>query len=83
MIKLLEHAEESDKKIINNLLSNKKNNTTKVKRITEYMIKYKVDELTRKIMDEFFIEGITILNSIPGKTLELKNYFEEIRKRKF
>ena len=83
MIKLLEHAEESDKKIINNLLSNKKNNTSKVKRITEYMIKYKVDELTRKIMDEFFIEGITILNSIPGKTLELKNYFEEIRKRKF
>ena len=83
MIKLLEHAEESDKKIINNLLSNRNDNTTKVKKITEYMIKYKVDELTKKIMDEFFLEGITILESIPGKSLELKNYFEEIRKRKF
>ena len=83
MIKLLEHAEESDKKIINNLLSNRKENTTKVKKITEYMIKYKIDELTKKIMNEFFLEGITILESIPGKSSDLKNYFEEIRNRKF
>ena len=83
MIKLLEHAEESDKKIINNLLSSRKENTTKVKKITEYMIKYKIDELTKKIMNEFFLEGITILESIPGKSSDLKNYFEEIRNRKF
>ena len=83
MIKLLEHAEDSDKKIINNLLSNRKENTTKVKKITEYMIKYKIDELTKKIMNEFFLEGITILESIPGKSSDLKNYFEEIRNRKF
>ena len=83
MIKLLEHAEESDKKIINNLLSNRNENTTKVKKITEYMIKYKIDELTKKIMNEFFLEGITILESIPGKSSDLKNYFEEIRNRKF
>ena len=83
MIKLLEHAEESDKKIINTLLSKGKENTTKVKKITEYMIRYKIDELTKKIMDEFFLEGIAILESIPGKNSELKNYFEEIRKRKF
>ena len=83
MIKLLEHAEESDKKIINNLLSNRKENTTKVKKITEYMIKYKIDELTKKIMNEFFLEGVTILESIPGKSSDLKNYFEEIRNRKF
>ena len=83
MIKLLEHAEDSDKKIINNLLSNRKENTTKVKKITEYMIKYKIDELTKKIMNEFFLDGITILESIPGKSSDLKNYFEEIRNRKF
>ena len=83
MIKLLEHAEESDKKIINTLLSKGKENTTKVKKITEYMIRYKIDELTKKIMNEFFLEGIAILESIPGKNSELKNYFEEIRKRKF
>ena len=83
MIKLLEHAEDSDKKIINNLLSNRKENTTKVKKITEYMIKYKIDELTKKIMNEFFLEGVTILESIPGKSSDLKNYFEEIRNRKF
>ena len=83
MIKLLEHAEESDKKIIDTLLSKGKENTTKVKKITEYMIRYKIDELTKKIMNEFFLEGIAILESIPGKNSELKNYFEEIRKRKF
>tara|TARA_B100001057_G_scaffold338063_1_gene338871 strand:+ start:429 stop:1388 length:960 start_codon:yes stop_codon:yes gene_type:complete len=83
MIKLLEHAEESDKKIINNLLNKRKENTTKVKKITEYMIKYKIDELTKKIMNEFFIEGISILESIPGKSSELKKYFEVIRRRKF
>ena len=46
------------------------------------MIKYKIDELTKKIMNEFFLEGITILESI-GKSSDLKYYFEEIRNRKF
>tara|TARA_B100000676_G_scaffold198653_1_gene195226 strand:+ start:5655 stop:6614 length:960 start_codon:yes stop_codon:yes gene_type:complete len=83
MIKLLERADEPDKKIINNLLSDKKDNSTKVKKITQYMVKYKIDELTKKIMDEFFVEGISILESIPGKSSELKKYFEGIRRRKF
>ena len=83
MIKLLERADEPDKKIINNLLSDKKDNSTKVKKITQYMVKYKIDELTKNIMDEFFVEGISILESIPGKSPELKKYFEGIRRRKF
>lgn len=86
IIKLLEKASLDDKEMILKFMDNKNQDERKVKFITDLMIKYKIDKICKKKMDIYFEEGMNILSDIsgnPDKTLELKNYFEKIRDRKF
>ena len=58
----------------------------KIKFITGMMLKYQIDKIAKQKMDIYFDEGMKILSSISGKKnkiLELKNYFEKMRERKF
>ena len=86
IIKLLEKASLDDKEMILKFMDNKNQDERKVKFITDLMIKYKIDKICKKKMDIYFEEGMNILSDIsgnPDKRLELKNYFEKIRDRKF
>ena len=58
----------------------------KIKFITDMMLKYQIDKIAKQKMDIYFDEGMKILSSISSKKnkiLELKNYFEKMRERKF
>ena len=58
----------------------------KIKFITDMMLKYHIDKIAKQKMDIYFDEGMKILSSISSKKnkiLELKNYFEKMRERKF
>ena len=86
IIKLLEKANSTDKESILKLMNNNKEEENKIKFITDMMLKYQIDKITKQKMDIYFEEGINILSDISGKPdniLELKNYFEKIRDRKF
>ena len=50
------------------------------------MLEYQIDKIAKQKMDIYFEVGMNILSDISGKQdniLELKNYFEKIRDRKF
>ena len=86
IIKLLEKANSTDKESILKLMNNNKEEENKIKFITDMMLKYQIDKMTKQKMDIYFEEGMNILSDISGKPdniLELKNYFEKIRDRKF
>ncbi len=86
IIKLLEKANSTDKESILKLMNDNSEDENKIKFITDMMLKYQIDKIAKQKMDIYFDEGMKILSSISSKKnkiLELKNYFEKIRERKF
>ena len=86
IIKLLEKANPVDKNNILKLMNNNSYDENKIKFITDMMIKYKIDKISKDKMNSFFNNGIDILNDIPGnkKSIKnLKNYFEKIKERNY
>jgi len=86
IIKLLEKADSTDKESILKLMNDNKEEEKKIKFITDMMLKYQIDKIAKQKMDIYFKDGMNILSSVSGKPdniLELKNYFEKIRDRKF
>lgn len=86
IIKLLEKANSTDKESILKLMNDNKEEEKKIKFITDMMLKYQIDKIAKQKMDIYFKDGMNILSSVSGKPdniLELKNYFEKIRDRKF
>ena len=86
IIKLLEKANSTDKESVLKLMNDNSENENKIKFITDMMLKYQIDKIAKQKMDIYFDEGMKILSSISSKKnkiLELKNYFEKMRERKF
>ena len=86
IIKLLEKANSTDKESILKLMNDNCEDENKIKFITDMMLKYQIDKIAKQKMDIYFDEGMKILSSISSKKnkiLELKNYFEKMRERKF
>lgn len=86
IIKLLEKASSTDKESILKLMNDNNEDENKIKFITDMMLKYQIDKIAKQKMDIYFDEGMKILSSISSKKnkiLELKNYFEKMRERKF
>ena len=86
IIKLLEKADSTDKESILKLMNDNNEDENKIKFITDMMLKYQIDKIAKQKMDIYFDEGKKILSSISSKKnkiLELKNYFEKMRERKF
>ena len=86
IIKLLEKANSTDKESILKLMNDNSENENKIKFITDMMLKYQIDKIAKQKMDIYFDEGMKTLSSISSKKnkiLELKNYFEKMRERKF
>ena len=86
IIKLLEKANSTDKESILKLMNDNSEDENKIKFITDMMLKYHIDKIAKQKMDIYFNEGMKILSSISSKKnkiLELKNYFEKMRERKF
>ena len=86
IIKLLEKANSTDKERVLKLMNDNNEDENKIKFITDMMLKYQIDKIAKQKMDIYFDEGMKILSSIPSKKnkiLELKNYFEKMRERKF
>ena len=86
IIKLLEKANSTDKESVLKLMDDNSEDENKIKFITDMMLKYQIDKIAKQKMDIYFDEGMKILSSISSKKnkiLELKNYFEKMRERKF
>lgn len=86
IIKLLEKANSTDKESVLKLMNDNNEDENKIKFITDMMLKYQIDKIAKQKMDIYFDEGMKILSSISSKKnkiLELKNYFEKMRERKF
>ena len=86
IIKLLEKANSTDKQRVLKLMNDNNEDENKIKFITDMMLKYQIDKIAKQKMDIYFDEGMKILSSISSKKnkiLELKNYFEKMRERKF
>ena len=86
IIKLLEKANSTDKESILKLMNDNSGDENKIKFITDMMLKYQIDKISKQKMDIYFDEGMKILSGISSKKnkiLELKNYFKKIRDRKF
>ena len=86
IIKLLEKANSRDKESILKLMNDNSGDENKIKFITDMMLKYQIDKIAKQKMDIYFDEGMKTLSSISSKKnkiLELKNYFEKMRERKF
>ena len=86
IIKLLEKANSTDKESILKLMNDNSGDENKIKFIKGMMLKYQIDKIAKQKMDIYFEEGMNILSGISGRpdnTLELKNYFDKIRDRKF
>ena len=86
IIKLLEKANSIDKERVLKLMNDNNEDENKIKFITDMMLKYQIDKIAKQKMDIYFDEGMKILSSISSKKnkiLELKNYFEKMRERKF
>ena len=86
IIKLLEKASSTDKESVLKLMNDNNEDENKIKFITDMMLKYQIDKIAKQKMDIYFDEGMKILSSISSKKnkiLELKNYFEKMRERKF
>ena len=86
IIKLLEKANSTDKESVLKLMNDNSGDENKIKFITDMMLKYQIDKIAKQKMDIYFDEGMKTLSSISSKKnkiLELKNYFEKMRERKF
>ena len=86
IIKLLEKANSTDKESVLKLMNDNSKDENKIKFKTDMMIKYQIDKIAKQKMDIYFDEGMKTLSSISSKKnkiLELKNYFEKMRERKF
>lgn len=86
IIKLLEKANSTEKESILKLMNDNSGDENKIKFITDMMLKYQIDKIAKQKMDIYFDEGMKTLSSISSKKnkiLELKNYFEKMRERKF
>ena len=86
IIKLLEKANSTDKERVLKLMNDNNEDENKIKFITDMMLKYQIDKIAKQKMDIYFDKGMKILSSISSKKnkiLELKNYFEKMRERKF
>jgi len=86
IIKLLEKANSTDKERVLKLMNDNNEDENKIKFITDMMLKYQIDKIAKQKMDIYFDEGMKTLSSISSKKnkiLELKNYFEKMRERKF
>lgn len=86
IIKLLEKANSTDKESVLKLMNDNSEDENKIKFITDMMLKYQIDKIAKQKMDIYFDEGMKTLSSISSKKnkiLELKNYFEKMRERKF
>ena len=86
IIKLLEKANSTDKERVSKLMNDNNEDENKIKFITDMMLKYQIDKIAKQKMDIYFDEGMKTLSSISSKKnkiLELKNYFEKMRERKF
>lgn len=86
IIKLLEKANSTDKQRVLKLMNDNNEDENKIKFITDMMLKYQIDKIAKQKMDIYFDEGMKILSNISSKKnkiLELKNYFEKMRERKF
>lgn len=86
IIKLLEKASPNDKENILKFMDNNNQDERKVKFITDLMIKYQIDKISKQKMDIYFDDGMKILSNISNKSdnlFELKSYFKKIRDRKF
>ena len=86
IIKLLEKANSTDKESVLKLMNDNSEDDNKIKFITDMMLKYQIDKIAKQKMDIYFDEGMKTLSSISSKKnkiLELKNYFEKMRERKF
>ena len=86
IIKLLEKANSTDKESVLKLMNDNSEDKNKIKFITDMMLKYQIDKIAKQKMDIYFDEGMKTLSSISSKKnkiLELKNYFEKMRERKF
>ena len=86
IIKLLEKANSTDKESVLKLMDDNSEDENKIKFITDMMLKYQIDKIAKQKMDIYFDEGMKTLSSISSKKnkiLELKNYFEKMRERKF
>ena len=86
IIKLLEKANSTDKESVLKLMNDNSEDENKIKFITDMMLKYQIDKIAKQKMDIYFDEGMKTLFSISSKKnkiLELKNYFEKMRERKF
>lgn len=86
IIKLLEKANSTDKESVLKLMNDNSEDENKIKFITGMMLKYQIDKIAKQKMDIYFDEGMKILSSISSKKnkiLELKNFFEKMRERKF
>ena len=86
IIKLLENANSTDKERVLKLMNDNNEDENKIKFIKGMMLKYQIDKIAKQKMDIYFDEGMKILSSISSKKnkiLELKNYFEKMRERKF
>ena len=86
IIKLLEKANSTDKESVLKFMNDNSEDENKIKFITDMMLKYQIDKIAKQKMDIYFDEGMKILSSISSKKnkiLELKNYFEKMRERKF
>ena len=86
IIKLLEKASPNDKENILKFMDNNNQDERKVKFITDLMIKYQIDKISKQKMDIYFDDGMKILSNISNESdnlFELKSYFKKIRDRKF
>ena len=86
IIKLLEKANSTDKERVLKLMNDNNEDENKIKFIKGMMLKYQIDKIAKQKMDIYFDEGMKTLSSISSKKnkiLELKNYFEKMRERKF
>lgn len=85
MIKLLEKADSSDKKIILGWIENNSDDTKKIKIISELMKKYSIDKIAINKIELFFDRGYRLLDSIPSekeKITKIKEYFKKLKERK-
>ncbi len=85
IIKLLEKADSTDKKLILELIKNNSDDNKKIKIISELMKKYSIDKIAINKIEFFFDRGFKLLESLPSKKEkinEIKEYFKNLKKRK-
>ena len=82
----IKYGNNADSQYVLKLMNDNSEDENKIKFITDMMLKYQIDKIAKQKMDIYFDEGMKTLSSISSKKnkiLELKNYFEKMRERKF